>query len=193
LDGDSSGRLGCGATIGYGVIKLSPDSLRISVVDGDVLNQWLDKVSVQPQILKTVARPILADQLPKSHVQQPLKKTQIQLNILPTAAFLINDSSQDTAAKGTGAPRLNCMVENNYLKIPGSSIKGVIRSHMRRIMLTMLDHLNDTQSDSLNWIDLNNLTDNLLPHRQSATNSIRKQRTNRCIMVHACFFNYRSD
>lgn len=101
---------------------------------------WLDSEGHQPlnDYYDDITQKII--KLAKSDEQksdQDSRFHRLALTIHPASPVLVNDPHR--VSNKSGEPDLEFTRVNNKLCIPASSLKGVMRAHCRKIMLTMLE------------------------------------------------------
>jgi len=134
LNGTAGSQLGKGKTLLKGLVKtLSIQAKALSHVD---FVEWLKEDKELDNYYKKL------DLGPSEHgIKAQLQGPAFHLKIHPTAPLLINDIHRVSGKSGEADHVF--MSENGRLMIPASSLKGLLRGHCRRILLTLMDSLSE--------------------------------------------------
>ena len=135
LDGKPGSQLGKGKTLLKGLVKTK--SIRAEAISHDDFVKWLkgDNKKLDEYYKKLDLDPFRSD------IKAQLNGSAFHMKIHPTAPLLINDTHR-VSGKSSEAD-LVFMSENGRLMIPASSLKGLLRGHCRRILLTIMDTLSE--------------------------------------------------
>jgi len=136
-DGSIKSQIGKGKTLGQGVLKFDYESLQVTGITAEEMVDWLLQDEVIPLPLSSIL-----DKLQWTYPNSAHDLAAIQLNIYPTGPLLVSD------------PHLSKNIENepdheysrqgNRLQIPASTLKGALRGHCRKIIMTLLHQRDST-------------------------------------------------
>ena len=129
--------LGHGSSIGLGGFKMA--SPKIEVITPALLKNWLESDEPSPNRMSL--------SWPESLNSEDHRFKQVSVHLYPQTPIAVHDADRPWKK---GDPQIMFKrMPDNRLKVPGSSIKGVVRGHCRKILLTMAGSRFEKQADAL--------------------------------------------
>lgn len=143
----SIAQLGKGKSIGQGRLAWTLDSLE--AIPLEKLKVWAQSKQKQP--LTSLYISIRERFALSAHTQGAWQLVSFQLKSL-SPLLINNPEDEELKSEETGAPKqvfLKRLGEQEIAAIPASSLKGWCRAHSRRILLTLTQHTQSEQVESL--------------------------------------------
>lgn len=148
---DNRGKLGKGKSTGQGEIHWQQSSLK--VLTEKQLKKWLNQSNLKPNNKgRQSNRAIIEQKLERFFIDHPISDTikpfasnlsNITIQLKAKCPILINDPQAVKRREEDKSPDCIYMQRKGFAIIPGSTLKGWVRARCRRILLSLLDNVDD--------------------------------------------------
>ncbi len=161
LDGQIMAQLGQGKTLGRGLLRWRKDLQQVKTLTKADFQDWLS-LPWKPETLK---KDYLKEKVdyqtwqPDPASQEYLK---LDLRLHARAPILIADPQRKTGKKGEPDHRFTIEGDTGSMRVPASTLKGMLRGRARKILMTLVDVLSEERQQELSLDQWNEITDSLL-------------------------------